>query len=124
MTMSCVTGFGKAQYSAGSTNPIFTKPNLASLFISYSKIKSNLKGIKFENFEAIQENTTGQLFAILIKEVKEMFPSMETTLGKVCGFRRGRIERRLKCRLDMRFSFILWHQCQYIAYQMTCINSI
>lgn len=79
VTMARAAVFGQAQHLVFAAFP-------------NSKIKSYLKGSKFQESEEIQENADCPQKN---KAVPGMLPSMEMTLDKVCGFRRGLLSRRL-----------------------------
>lgn len=53
--------------------------------------RSGRSQTKFQDTEEIQENAMRQLLTVPQKG----FPGMEMTLGKVCSFRRTRLQRRL-----------------------------
>ena len=66
-THSCITScaefFGKISNHPGHSDPL--SPDLASSdFCLFPKLKSPLKGKRFQTIDEIQENTTGQLMAI------------------------------------------------------------
>ena len=95
-------------------------PDLAPCgFWLFPKLKSPLKGKRFQTGDEIQENTMEQLMGIPTKDFAECFEQLEEMLRELCEVPRCLLWRGLRCHCPVySVSCIFLNKCLYFSYYM------
>ena len=96
------------------TQPPYSPDLVPYNFWLFPKLKSPLKGKRFQTINEIQKNMTGKLMAIPVKDFCGVFGTVEETLGELCEVPRCLLWRWLRHYFPMySVSCIFFSNCLY-----------
>ena len=94
-------------------SPHYSPDLVPCTFWLFPKLKSPLKGKRFQTVDEIQENMTGQLMAIPTED-SAVFWTVEETPGELCEVPRCLLWRGLRCHYPMYdVSYIFFNKCLF-----------